>query len=298
MIQFGQCQKGGSLIHLGNVGDLTKPATTLIEKISDAIGGLYRPRQIRRVAQAEADAEIVKAEAHIKITELERRAVNRFFAEEAKKQANIEAIILKSLPDVRDNARPEQMEDDWVANFFDKCRLISDEEMQSLWSKLLAGEANNPGQYSKRTVEFLASMDKSDAELFQKLCSFVWTIDDRPVPLIYNYNDGIYEGHGIIFENLNHLDDIGLISQGSGFGQILAESRANLRASYGGNAFDVEPPPHRHPKEFGAGSVLFTKTGEQLYRICDSATMPAFVDYVKRWWSSLGYKVTPVISDT
>ena len=34
------------------------------------------------------------------------------------------------------------MEEDWIANFFDKCRIVSDSEMQSLWARVLAGEAN------------------------------------------------------------------------------------------------------------------------------------------------------------
>jgi hypothetical protein len=49
---------GGGLVSLEG---LTKPATVLIEKISDAIGTLYRPRQIVREARAEAEAEKIKA---------------------------------------------------------------------------------------------------------------------------------------------------------------------------------------------------------------------------------------------
>jgi hypothetical protein len=134
-------QSGNSLI---NLGDLSKPANTFIKKISDAIGGLYKPFQIRRVAQAEADADKIRAVAQIEITELQHRAVSRLFAEEAKKQHNIEAITLKALPDIKSDSLPENVEDDWIANFFDKCRLISDEQMQSLWARILAGEANSP----------------------------------------------------------------------------------------------------------------------------------------------------------
>ena len=133
----------GSLI---NLGELSKPATVLIEKISDAIGGIFQPYQIRRVAEAQAQAEKIQAVSRIEITELQRRAVQRFLAEEAIKQNNIESITRRALTDVRENARPEQVEDDWIANFFDKCRLISDDQMQTLWSKVLAGEANSQGR--------------------------------------------------------------------------------------------------------------------------------------------------------
>ena len=38
---------------LVNLGDLSKPAVVLVEKISDAVGGIFKPYQIVRVAKAE-----------------------------------------------------------------------------------------------------------------------------------------------------------------------------------------------------------------------------------------------------
>ena len=32
------------------------------------------------------------------------------------------------------------MDNDWTVNFFDKSRIVSDDEMQNLWSRVLAGE--------------------------------------------------------------------------------------------------------------------------------------------------------------
>jgi hypothetical protein len=78
-------------------------------------------------------------------------------------------MFAKALPEVSPEAKPESMEDDWIANFFDKCRLISDEEMQSLWARILAEEANASGRFSKRTVDLVGTLDKSDALLFAQL---------------------------------------------------------------------------------------------------------------------------------
>jgi hypothetical protein len=161
---------------LKTLGELSKPAAVLIEKISDAVGGIFRPYQIVRVAKAEAQAERITAENQIQISDLQARAFRRFLEEEAKKQLNIESITTRALPDLNKQAKPEEMDDDWIANFFDRCRLVSDQEMQSLWSRVLAGEANAPGTYSKRTVNFLSTLAKSDAESFTRLCGFVWVI--------------------------------------------------------------------------------------------------------------------------
>jgi len=165
-----------------NLGELSKPATVLVEKISDAVGGIFNPYQIVRVAKAEAQADRVRAEGQIEISDLQRRAFHRFLEEEAKKQKNIEEITSKALPLLEENSKPNEVEDDRITNFFDRCRLISDDEMQGLWSRVLAGQANLPGAYSKRAVNFLSGLDKSEADMFTSLCGFGWQLGDYLVP--------------------------------------------------------------------------------------------------------------------
>ena len=155
-------EASNSLVNLGN---LSKPADTLIKKVSAAVGVIFKPYQIRRIAKAEVEASLIRAEGEIQITDLHRRAMHRFIKEEAKKQDNIETITSQALPLLEDASDPDAIEDDWVTNFFDKCRIISDHEMQTLWAGVLSGEANAPGTYSKRTVNFLSDLDKSDAML-------------------------------------------------------------------------------------------------------------------------------------
>jgi len=274
-----------------NLGDLAKPASTLIEKISDAIGGIFKPYQIRRVAQAEAEAEKIRAAAQIEITDLQRRAMLRFFAEEAKKQNNIESITSKALPQVTEEAMPDHVEDDWITNFFDKCRLISDEEMQILWAKILAGEANSPGKYSKRTVDLLASLDKIDAVLFAKLCSFSFYIAEV-TPLIYDINHSIYTDHGIDFTAISHLESIGLIHCEHLAGYVRQGLGQKGFVHYFGNKVWIE---FKKPEdnELQLGHVMLTKTGQQLAPICGAQPRDGFVDYIKEKWRSLGYKTEP-----
>ena len=157
-----------------NLGGLTKPADTLIKKVSNAVGGLFAPYQRKRIVKAEAEAELIKANSEIQIADLHRRAMHRFIEEEAQHQKNMEDVTAKALPQLDEQTNPDSMENDWIVNFFDKSRIVSDNEMQDLWSRILAGEANAPGTYTKRTVNFLSDLDKAEADLFTKLCGFVW----------------------------------------------------------------------------------------------------------------------------
>ena len=282
----------GSIV---NVGDLTKPATVLIEKISDAIGGIFRPYQVRRIAEAEAQADRTKAISQIEITELQRRAMYRFFSEEAKKQQNIESITARALPELAETASPENIEDDWITNFFDKCRLISDEEMQLLWSKVLAGEGNTPGQYSKRTINTLSTLDKSDAELFRSLCSFCWKIEDV-IPLIYDLEGAIYTEAGIDFSALRHLDEIGLITFAeSGF--LRCKLPQNMTIAYFGELLEVIFPK-RQGNELDAGFVLLSKAGQDLAQVCGPAPLPRFREYTIGKWKSMGLQVVELAQST
>lgn len=274
---------------LAPLGDLSKPANTLIEKISEAIGGIFKPYQIRRVARAEADANIIRAASQIEITELQHRALHRFILEEARKQDNIESITSKALPEVSNQARPENVEDDWIVNFFDKCRLISDEEMQALWARVLSGEANSPGKFSKRTVDLLASLDKSDAEAFSKLCSFAFFMGEV-VPLVYEVDNPIYGDYGINFSVLSHLDSIGLLRFNALAGFIRRGLSQKGFVHYYGQQVRIEFQQPAN-NELNLGHVLLTKAGQQLAPICRSTARDGFVEYIRDKWRGFGYKI-------
>lgn len=267
---------------LTKLGDLTKPATALIEKISDAVGGVFKPYQIVRVAKAEAEANQIQAESQIQVTELHRRAMHRFLEEEASKQSNIEAITQKALPLLDDKSAPQNVEDDWITNFFDKSRIVSDGEMQQLWSRVLAGEANTPGAFAKRTVNLLADLDKGDAELFMRLCGFGWVIGNV-VPLVFDVQDEIYNRNGINFDTLSHLESLGLIQFSNLTGFQLTKMPKTITAAYYGRlakltfSADID-------NALQVGRVLLTRAGRQIAPVCGSTAVQGFFDFVYDKW--------------
>lgn len=274
-------QTNNSLI---NLGDVSKPADTLIKKVSKAVGGIFEPYQIKRIAKAEAEASVIKAQAEIQITELHRRAMHRFIEEEAQKQQNIEDITNQAIPLLADSTDAEKMNDDWVTNFFDKSRIVSDKEMQGFWAQVLAGEANAPGTYSKRTVNYLGDLDKVDADLFTKLCGFGWMVGSV-VPLIFDVQAKIYEEHGITFNALSHLESIGLIQFNhlSGFRRLKLPKK--FYVLYYGQPLLLEMPKDEG-NELEIGHVLLTKVGQELAPICGSKPIDGFVEFVKEKWKA------------
>ena len=262
--------------------NLSKPANTLIEKVSYAVGGIFEPSQIRRIAKAKADAAFIQVESDIQITDLHRRAARRWIEEEARYQKNIEDITVRTLSGLNEDSNPDCIEDDWITNFFDKSRIVSDSEMQALWSRVLAGEANAPGTYSKRTVNLLSDLDKTDADLFSKLCGFGWMIGNV-VPLVFDAHEDIYNRYGVNFNNLSHLESIGFIQ----FNNIGNFNRLSLPKTFSVSYYSrllVLEMPKDADNRLEIGRVRLTKIGQELAPICESKPVDGFFDYIKDKW--------------
>jgi len=276
-----------SLIEI-DLGSLTKPATILIERVSDMVGAVFKPVQLKRMARAEAEADKIKALAAFDLgTEIEHRAMQRLIHEESRKQENIESITLQAVQNLDEDASPEKIEDDWITFFFEKCRLISEPEMQSLWAKLLAGQANSPNSFSKRTVDLVNTLDKDDANLFTLLNSFSWRVDG-PYPLIYQYDDHIFYDNGLYYNSLMHLSSIGLISFDAATIQTKLYLPKKVTVEYFDDAIDLEFE-NEQDNVLQLGQVVLTLVGMELATICGSTPIDGFVEYVLRKFRGLGY---------
>lgn len=274
----------GGNYSLVDLGKLSKPATVLIEKISSAIGIVYEPHHVRRMARASADAEKIRALSQVELTEIQARTFNRLIVQEERKQENIEKITAQAAEALPNDAKTDDLSEDWIAHFFKQCDAVSDEQMQSLWASLLAGEATKPGTYSKRTVNFIGGMDKRDAELFTKFCACVWNIAG-PTALVFDHDDQVYEKMQINFGTLQHLSAIGLISLQALGGFEHQRLGKHLRVYYGHRAVNLEFASDNGNSLILGKSVL-TDVGVQLCSLCKVEQNDEFFDYVLGKWSA------------
>ena len=159
---------------------------------------------------------------------------------------------------------------DWRANYFDKCRTVHDHDLQILWAKILAGEANKQGTYSKRTVNFVHDMDKRDAKLFTKFCGYVCEMkydnNTELVPLLKIHVDSPYK---MPDEDLHHLDNIGLIRLNESLNEIAFHN--SIEVSYYEDNIHLGrslKPDEESPddlKRFFTSPVELTQIGKELY---------------------------------
>ncbi len=271
-------------------GDWSKPVNTLIEKISDATGAVFKPWQIKRIAKANSEAKNTEALVDLKISERQQRAMHRLLHEETKKQENIENISQKSFKDVKEDANPENIDDDWLSNFFDKCKNISNEDMQNKWAKILSEEANNPGIFSKKTLEIMSLLEKKDAVLFQSLCNFTWTDGGHAMTIIDNYNNGLYSKSNINYGTLTDLQDLGLVNF-SNNGTLTRSWKSGLAVlGYANNVHLIT-----HPSDnvtLNVGNIQLTRAGEELAKIIELKMNDEYYNYMLEDFKKKGFSIT------
>lgn len=273
-----------SKLSLVNLGDAAKPVEIMVQRICDAVGGVFRPWQIERVARAEAKADLIKATAQLEISDLQKRAVARLVVEEGKKQDNMERIIAQAAQDVAPDAKPEQLDDEWLTRFFERARAVSDEDMQRLWGRILAGETNQPGSFSKRAVEALAMMSANEAERFHVLLQFAVFFDGMLALLVDDPEHPFFRERGLHYGLLAQMDSIGLIHHNSVSGFVRRAEADNEPAiiEHGDKAIRVWPPPGK--RGINVGCAIFSSTGYELARLVEGTPVPGLLEHWQSRW--------------
>ncbi len=195
----------------------------LIDTVGEQIGLFLEPYHIRRKGQAEADVTVaetqakaqiavVRLENKLAIQDLEDRTEERVRRREAKRQKNLEAITVQAAREIPGSVSDQPVDEDWVAQFFDHCQDVSNEQMQVLWSRLLAGEVAKPGSFSLRTLTFTRTLSKHDAGLFTRFCSLLWMVGAELSPLTLGLDKlQSIPGMHLQFHDFIRLDSVGLI---------------------------------------------------------------------------------------
>ena len=267
----------------------SKTRVALIEKCSEALGGAFKPWQIRREAQAKAEARIIDAKADQEIANLAQRAMDRQLGQAMREQQNIESIIIGALPNIDEDASPEKIEEDWLANFFDKNRLVSNEQMQHLWSQVLAGESNKQGSFSTRTVNLLSSLSADDALMFRKLCTFTLSINDIEPYIILDIGNLGKLPFNISYPEIVHLENIGFISLDNTNGYSITAKEIEIK--YYGIMLLIKLPPNSKSSIY-IGNVVLTTIGEEMSSIVTPEINYDILDYWENYYISKGYKVS------
>jgi Protein of unknown function (DUF2806) len=281
--------------------DLAPIGVALVEKLAAAVGVLGKP--LGTVLQAHADAEATKiravGEVAAEAAAQRRRAIERVAFEEMRNQQNLEAVYGKTLAMLEPGIDPrnaDRLDDDWLALHSERARLFSDEDIRTLFAKILAEEVEEPGYFPKRTIDILSSLEKNEAALFTAVCGFVVDDQTSPLPAIFMGQDApaIYEGSGVTHDGLYALDSIGLVRYTSPFltDSVRYYDTSSVEISYFGETRTFRALIHQREQRhyLHYGNVQFTEIGSRLLRIAGGERVPTFFDVLESKWLGMGFR--------
>ncbi len=199
-----------------NLECASKAVIELIDAVRNGLGLIYVPTHLRMMTAACLDVSSRFAETDPEARQLFERSMGRYLSQEVRRQKNIEAIANGAIASLPEHANDKPVDTDWIAYFLDQCKEVGDEEMQSIWSRILAGEVSQPGTYSLRTLNFVRTLCKEEAQLFTAYCAYCFP--DLPAGAPYRFTvakaDDYLDKHGMEAFKIRHLVDIGLVRDG------------------------------------------------------------------------------------
>jgi len=278
-----------------------KSIAKLIDVVSKGIGTLYKPRVMRKEADAEAykievlanaEAKKILIEGDAKI-ELIQRTKERLYYQELNRQKNIEEIAEKSIKFLDKNVSDEPVDEDWRTRFFSKAQDITGEEMQEIWAKILAGEVSQPRSISLRTLEVVANISKEEAKIFQRACNlasgrgWIWKVGKTE-----SLND-----FGINYGDLLELREAGLIHNGDNLVRIIyVISLIPTEIHIGDEIYTIHYLKNPDLKQYRIDQYAFTDAGSELCRLFDAKLSMRYFYDLMNFFKSEGYQLNKIES--
>ena len=255
-----------------DVADVTKK---LIDTIRAPFSWWAKGREPIAQAKAETEAMLIRAQSieplvealgitKEEVTALVLRSDQRDYYEKIRHQKNIENIAQHASEMLPNQVSDEPVDPDWTAEFLENCKNVSNEEMQSIWARILAGEVVQPGSFSKRTLAFVKTLSKQEASLFTKFCNLVWQHSEHNYLHVALADDKLKDNFGISYLDLTELDSLGLIKHDSSTSFNWESPKVSFM-SYFGEPFFLYP---KNPNgKIAINVIVLTKLGASLLSI-------------------------------
>ncbi len=250
----------------------------LVNRLADFILGLSEAGRESRLAKVELD--------NLRRV-LSDEVVNPYMFVES---ATVGNIVLKSRSMLGGTLEGlDDVDFGWWRNWRDKARLAPDQDVETLFAQVLAGQVERPGAFSLQTLSALSNLEKEVADLFTALCRFVVVVnavrDDTEynslVPLFFrrSLSDEVYRPFGYGVGALDCLDSLGLIKNEIDAVVKFIDAQPGDTFHYHDHSFVADSDLSLH-----GGHVRFTVAGGELYSLCTPEEVPGFWNYVCNRW--------------
>ena len=267
-----------------------------LTKLQEIIQKIFGPKWTRAQAAADMDAnarrlQMIRDNPDMMIAfvgekmyacsatpdELCARAEQRMLTDAVRQEANIEKVLRVAAGELHaaEKVSDEPVDEDWITRLFGIVKDVSNEEMQYVWGKILAGEIAAPKSFSLKTLDILRNISAAEAQVFQKL-----------IPLVVRQGGDCFllsdsellQKHDVAFSDVLLLDECGLVNS-SGMLTLNTQVTKHEPGFFLTDEWLVMVRGNQDGEtEVSVGVYALTKAGRELYAVLAQATDE---DYVK-----------------
>lgn len=216
--------------------------------------------------------------------------------------SSYERTLALAAPMIEHPENATRIDPEWLDAFRNNTETVYDEDVRRIWAVLLAGEIDNQGSFSKRTMSTLKDMSKSDASAFEKLCSFSIDVSELsketrdPLPILFQdtlegsatYMDGI-----LSLMDLTALESLGLITILGIERSLFFEVGTSHILKVGDIMIEVANKGGED-KKLKFKNFSLTPLGKELSKLCNLGNGDGFLDRIISDWKSKGLSLSEV----
>lgn len=186
-----------------------------------------------------------------------------------------------------------KMDNDFFWNTVEHAKTVSNDDMQELVAKIIAGEYNEPGTYSMSTLQTLKMLGKNELELFEKMCSLCVN-DDQILQDVFSLPEKllpVLNSLGIDFGSLQALQTLGLFLPNDMSRSLDNPQKKNFALKYFNQNIWYEPTHETNFVIKLPGFYGLSITGKQIMKHLNPKFLDDYFTWLKGNYKVPNYKV-------
>ncbi len=222
-----------------------------------------------KLSEWNAQGDVIKQQIKDGYEEAKRNGLGIQYASAFRQEGNLLNVAAKASKYVKDGFQREvELEEDVFWNLLDHSKTISDEEVQDLVARIIAGEYNEQGTYSMSTLQVLKSLGKNELSLLEKVGSLM--MEGAQIPaLVFQIREGfnnLLNEIGVSYIQFQELQSLGLIHNNKLATQLTTEVFPKIKFEYFSNAIILEREENCPAQISTPQFYELTSVGKQIMR--------------------------------
>jgi len=267
---------------------VSKPAAGFSEFLSLK---LFGKTNARLRAEAENEYEKVKQGGAIE-REVQKPFIIQMETRKAFRQySNLGNVLMKANSLITAPESKITDDNDVFWGIVEHSKDISNEEMQALIAKIIAGEYNVPGTYSMSTLQTIKMLGKRELELFECVCGLIINEEYMPQDLFSDIKKFMRDEMKIDFGSLQTLQSLGLFLPNGMTKTMINSEKENFEIIYFDKKILFSPENENFlkiklPSLFGLSMV-----GNQILKHLKPRYSEAYFIWLKENFKIQNYKI-------